>query len=108
MAKKIINVVYKVDNKELNQAKTSIQGVEKETKDAEKEMLKFGNTANKAGAQATQSFTKFDSLISNLSLVGFIAGLTAIGKKAIEITSEFQKLSAVLTNTLGSKSLALS
>ena len=50
MARKVINVVYKVDDKELVKAKTSIQGVEKETKDAEKEMVKFDKATQKAGS----------------------------------------------------------
>jgi len=93
VAKKIINVVYDVNDKELLQAKKVIQDTEKETKKAEGTFKKMGQT----GSQA-------------FGLIGGIAatlGLAALGRQVFNVTSEFQKLAAVLTNTLGSRSLAM-
>lgn len=93
MAKKIINVVYDVNDKELLQAKKVIQDTEKETKKAEGTFKKMGQTGS-------QAFTLIGGIAATL-------GLAALGKQVFAVTSEFQKLAAVLTNTLGSRSLAM-
>ncbi len=92
MAKKIINVVYDVNDKDLDVAKKKIQDVEKETKKSE-------TSFQKAGAAGVKAFGLIGAAAAAL-------GLAAIGQKIFSITAEFQKLSAVLTNTLGSRSEA--
>jgi phage tail tape-measure protein len=67
------------------------------------------NTAqfNKSLSQSTSQFQKFSSNISTIgkSLVaGF--GLLEIGRGVIEVTSQFEKFEAILTNTLGDSSKA--
>jgi len=92
VAKKIINVVYDVNDKELTDAKKKIVDVEKETKKSEEGFKKLGTTAGKAWG-----------LIASAAAA---IGLASIAKQIFDITAEFQKLSAVLTNTLGSRSQA--
>lgn len=89
---KIIKVVYDVNDTELVKAKKEIQNIEKETKDSESAFKQMGNTGSKA--------------FGVISGIAATLGLAAIGKQIIDITAEFQKLSAVLTNTLGSRSAA--
>jgi len=92
MAKKLIQVVYKVDNKELTKTQSQIRGLEQDTKKAETGFQKVG----KAGSTA---FAAIGGAIAAL-------GLIQLGKQIIQITGEFQKFQAVLTNTLGSRSAA--
>lgn len=89
---KIIKVVYDVNDTELLKAKKEIQNIEKETKDSESAFKQMGNAGSKA--------------FGVISGIAATLGLAAIGKQIIDITAEFQKLSAVLTNTLGSRSAA--
>lgn len=89
---KIIKVVYDVNDTELLKAKKEIQNIEKETKDSESAFKQMGSTGSKA--------------FGVISGIAATLGLAAIGKQIIDITAEFQKLSAVLTNTLGSRSAA--
>lgn len=57
--------------------------------------------------KALGAFQKSANAVSN-QLTGLVAGLSfvALGREIINITSEFQKFEAVLTNTLGSNSEA--
>lgn len=89
---KIIKVVYDVDSTELTATKNQVKDLEKDTKKSETAFKKMGDTGSKA--------------------MGFIGtaiaaiGISALAKQIFDVTAEFQKLGAVLTNTLGSKSLA--
>lgn len=65
------------------------------------------NTAsfNKGIQQSQQSIKKFEGQIKSLRnqlLAGF--GILEVGRQLIEVTSQFQKFEAVLTNTLGNNS----
>lgn len=107
MAKKTINVVYKVDDSQLRKAKTTIQGAEKETKDLSNELNKAGNAAKKAGQDGGNSFFNFSNIIKAVSLIAITHQIVSFAKEVIKVRGEFQKFEAVLTNTLGSKSAAL-
>lgn len=89
---KIIKVVYDVDSKEIDQAKKKIVDVEKETEKSEKGFQKVGQ----AGVAA----------FGLIATAAAALGLAAIGQRIFAITAQFQKLGAVLTNTLGSRSAA--
>lgn len=78
-----------------------------------------GNTAsfNKSMSDASKSVDKFgkqakqsEGIASKFgkTIVGLAAGIgiASIGKQIFDVTAEFQKLAAVLNNTLGSQSLA--
>ncbi len=102
MAKKIINVVYKVDDRELNRAKTSIQGVEKETKDAEKEMLKLDKTIHKTGNDASKSFGNFNSVLKKISFAALGAAAFALGKHIFNLGVKQEQLNIAFNTFLGS------
>lgn len=106
MAKKTINVIYKVDDKELEEAKKTISGTEKEAKDADQAIKKFGDSSQKAGNQAKDAFGGFGKVIAAVSLVALAKQVFDFGKQVANVTAEFQKFEAVLTNTLGSRSQA--
>ena len=61
---KIINVVYKVDDRALSKAKAEIQGIEKETRDSEKEMLKLDKSIKQVGNNGAQSFLNFKNILA--------------------------------------------
>lgn len=93
MAKKLIQVVYKVDNKELKATSAEIRKLEKDTKESEKGFQQIGTTGKAA-------FAAISGAIAAL-------GLVQLGRQIIQITGEFQKFQAVLTNTLGSRGAAV-
>jgi hypothetical protein len=71
---------------------------------------KVGADSEKATQQASDGFSKLGGIVSKLgpALLAIFAvdKILDFGKKVVEVTSQFQKLSAVLTNTLGSQSAA--
>jgi len=89
---KIIKVVYDVDSTELTAAKKEVQNLEKETKKSETAFKKMGDTGGGA--------------LNSIRSIAATIGLAVIAKQIFDVTAEFQKLAAVLTNTLGSRSLA--
>lgn len=89
---KIIKVVYDVDSTELTTAKKEVQNLEKETKKSETAFKKMGDTGSGA--------------LNSIRSIAATIGLSLIAKQIFDVTAEFQKLAAVLTNTLGSRSLA--
>lgn len=89
---KIIKVVYDVDSTELTTAKKEVQNLEKETKKSETAFKKMGDTGRGA--------------LNSIRSIAATIGLSLIAKQIFDVTAEFQKLAAVLTNTLGSRSLA--
>lgn len=89
--------------------------------DAEKEVVnnfrKINQEASRAAQTTGQAVNNVEknttSLSNSLKTVGgaiaayfSVQALVEFGKKVIEVTSQFQKFEAVLTNTLGSKSAA--
>lgn len=71
-----------------------------------KEYEKLTKATNEQ-AKATDKLSKQSSSLGS-SISGLVTGISiaAIGKEIIQTTAEFQKFEAVLTNALGSKSLA--
>lgn len=107
MAKKLINVIYKVDDSQLNKVKSTIQANEKEAKKFSDQLKNAGEQGKKAGKDASDSFFNFGNVVKAISLGVLIQQTIQWGKEVIRIRGEFQKFEAVLTNTLGSKSAAL-
>lgn len=106
MARKVINVVYKVDDKELLKAKTSIQGVEKETKDAEKEMLDLDKAIKKTGRDGAKEMNSFGRAIDTISFAAITAGAFALGKTIFDLGVKQQQLNIAFETFLGSASKA--
>lgn len=67
-------------------------GLDKSLKQSEKQLTGFSKAVKGVGGELTAA----------LGAIGFVA----LGKQILDITAEFQKFEAVLTNTLGSKSAA--
>jgi hypothetical protein len=78
--------------------------------DLKSEVKDMGSTIDKTNAGNIQSTKKMSSAFTEVgkTLAGVFAAdmLIGFGKAVINTTAEFQKMEAVLTNTLGSKSLA--
>ncbi len=102
MAKKIINVVYQVDDKALLKAKTEIQGIEKETKDSEKEMLKLDKAIQQTGNNGAGSFLNFKNLLGGAVATTIIA----LGKHIFDLGVKQEQLNIAFTTFLGSASKA--
>jgi hypothetical protein len=99
MSKKLIQVVYSVNDQALLKAEKTIHANEIAAKKASDQVTKYGKDAAKAGDSATSSFFNLRNVIAAV-------GIVQLGKQIIDVTAQFQKFSAVLTNTLGSKSEA--
>jgi hypothetical protein len=78
--------------------------------DLKVEVDDMGKTINKSNDSNIKSTNKLSSAFTSIgkTLAGVFAAdmLIGFGKAVINTTAEFQKMEAVLTNTLGSKSLA--
>jgi len=102
MARKVINVVYKVDDRELTKTKTAIQGVEKETKDAEKEMLKLDRAVKKTGRDGKKEMDSFGKAINLISVAAITAGVFKLGKTIFDLGVKQEQLNIAFTTFLGS------
>lgn len=89
----------------------------RQLKEAKDKLREFGDQAEDSGEQAKEGFEKAEKGASQLqkdlsSMKGLIAGvftagaLIDFGRAIINTTAEFQKMEAVLANTLGSSSNA--
>lgn len=107
MAKKTINVIYKVDDAQLRKVKATIGATEKETIELNNQLKNTEQQAKKAGNEGGKSFMDFGNVIKTISIVALTHQILAFTKEVIKVRGEFQKFEAVLTNTLGSKSQAL-
>lgn len=135
MAEKRIKIIYETETVDLEHANALLAKCAASQDKATKEANDFGKASKKAGQDASKAFQNVNneskkvnaSLKNNekgfisLSNVGVKAGarigasLTAaftvgaalaLGKQIFDVTAEFQKFEAVLTNTLGSSKLA--
>lgn len=80
-------------------AKTGIQNLNTETR-------KYQETVKKAHQENTNFSKGLDSVGSAVAGAFSVAAVVGFTSKMIDVRAEFQKFEAVLTNTLGSKSLA--
>jgi hypothetical protein len=132
LAEKRIKIIYDVETVDVEKADAIFKRIAASTDKADKEIRDFSKDSKKAGTDATNAFKKTnqeaDKLNKNLkssekgfvslSNVGVKAGAKigaslaaaftvgaaiALGKKIFDITAEFQKFDAVLTNSLGSQ-----
>jgi hypothetical protein len=107
VAKKLVNVVYKVDDKEVLRLKKNLVDSEKEAKDLSNQLKRTGDEANKAGKQGGDSFMDFNNVLKAISIAAITHQVISFAKEVINVRGEFEKFEAVLTNTLGSRSRAL-
>lgn len=92
---KIINVIYKVDDKEVLKTKTDIQNTEKETR-------KLGNSMQNAGNQGAKSFLNFSNVLGAISLAAITAQIIGLGKKIFELGVAQEQTNIAFTTFLGS------
>jgi hypothetical protein len=131
LAEKNIKIRYEIDAEQLERVNALFLRLAQSTDKADKEAKDLSKDAKKAGNDTTSAFKKGSSEVDKLTksakasqfamnqlsgvvtkVGGVMAGAFAIsslinfGGKVISITAEFQKFEAVLSNSLGSKSLA--
>ncbi len=131
MGEKLIKIRYVAETVDLERVHAVFDKTAKVTNNAEKEVKEFSSASKKAGQDAGNAFKgassqvdKFGKTVSSakkplLDFDGIATKIGAtlaatfaaqqiisIGKKILDVTAEFQKFEAVLTNTLGSKSNA--
>ena len=112
-----IKIRYDIDLTKLQQATSEFDKITAEERallrelgKLKKELDDVGDKAKKAGKDTKDSLSGLDAIASKVApaIAGIFAADKVIGfaKEVIAVTAEFQKLSAVLTNTLGSRSAA--
>lgn len=102
MAKKIVNVVYKVDSRELEQTKKALQANAEQAKKFDDQLKKVDKSAKDAGKNASQSFLDFKNILATVSFAGIIAGLTSLGRKIFDLGVQQEQLNIAFTTFLGS------
>ena len=102
MAKKIVNVVYKVDSRELENAKKALQANAQEAKKFDDNLKKVDKSAKDAGATGAKSFMDFKNVIAGISLVAVIQQLGQLGKKIFDLGVQQEQLNIAFTTFLGS------
>ncbi len=112
-----IVVNYVVTSDQIAKTKTEFDKLTDAEKKAVDETKKLNDQLKKTGQEGGKSVKGVGNEMSNLSSVvksgaGLLAGFFAVSSlkdfagQVFDVTAEFQKLSAVLTNTLGSRSAA--
>lgn len=102
MAKKIVNVVYKVDSKELDAVKKSLQANQQEAKKFDDNLKKVDKSAHDAGKNASKSFMDFKNILAGISFVAIIQQLGSLGKKIFDLGVQQEQLNIAFTTFLGS------
>jgi hypothetical protein len=131
VAEKNVKITYSVETTDLEQVIALFQKIAKNTEKSSNAVEELGKDAKKAGNQTEKALkeaakeatnlskatktasTAMDGLgntfkkIAGAAVAAFtIDAVLDLGKKIFNVTAEFQKFEAVLSNSLGSKSLA--
>lgn len=109
-----IKVKYEADltklKGDLNQLENELRGVDKDSKKAmgtlEKESKKAGKAVDKVSKEVNGLDKAMGNAVKTIGALIAVDKILELGKAIINTTAKFQKLEAVLTNTLGSKSEA--
>lgn len=102
MAKKTINVIYKVEDGELRKVKTTIAGAEAETEKWNKELKKTGELTHKVGQDGVKSFLSWKNVISSISVVGLAYSIGSLAKKIFDLGVAQEQTNIAFTTFLGS------
>lgn len=94
-----------------NELKTGIKlGISDGIKQAGKDVEDFGKKSNRVAKENTSAFGGLGTMIAGVFggniVTQIFNGIISLGKQVIETTANFQRMEAVLTNTLGSNSEA--
>lgn len=102
MAKKLVNVIYKVDDKELIRLKSALGLSEQQAKKLSDELNKVNTNAKKAGSEGSKSFLDFKNIISSISVAGLAYSLGNIAKKIFDLGVAQEQTNIAFTTFLGS------
>jgi len=105
-----IRIKYLVDNIELIETDKILGGISKEEEEVAKNATKMSTAIKKSSTESQKSVNDLNGSIKAIGAT-IIAAFTvdkilAFGSEVVRVRGEFQKLEAVLTNTLGSQSKA--
>jgi tape measure domain-containing protein len=106
MAKKLIQVIYKVEDKELIAAQKAIRSNEQAAKAADNEIKKYGNDAQKAGKQASGSFMDFRNVLDSIVSIGIVSMFGRLTKSVFDLGVKQQQLNIAFEVFLGSATKA--
>lgn len=102
MAKKLIQVVYTVNDKALIQSAATLRANEAAANKADLAVKKYGTDAEKAGNQASKSFLNLGNVWKGLIGIGIVAMFTNLAKKAVDLGIKQEQLNIAFTTFLGS------
>jgi len=110
MAVQDIRIKYLVDNIELIETDKILGGISKEEEEVAKNAAKMSTAIKKGSTESKNSVNDLNGSIKAIGatiLAAFtVDKISAFGSEVVRVRGEFQKLEAVLTNTLGSQSKA--
>lgn len=110
MAVQDIRIKYLVDNIELIETDKILGGISKEEEEVAKNATKMSTAIKKSSTESQKSVNDLNGSIKAIGatiLAAFtVDKIIAFGSEVVRVRGEFQKLEAVLTNTLGSQSKA--
>lgn len=102
MAKKLIQIEYKVTDASLIKAEKTLRANEAAANKADQAVKKYGQDAKVAGDQASKSFLNLGSIWKGLIAVGVVAMFTSLVKKTIELGIKQEQLNIAFSTFLGS------
>lgn len=102
MAKKLIQVVYVVNDAALLKSAASLKANEAAANKADHAVNKFGKDAQKAGTDASKSFLNLGTIWKGLLAVGIVAMFTNLAKKAVDLGIKQEQLNIAFSTFLGS------
>lgn len=110
MAVQDIRIKYLVDNIELIETDKILGGISKEEEEVAKNASKMSAAIKKGSKESKESVNDLNASVKAIGatiLAAFtVEKIIAFGSEVVRVRGEFQKLEAVLTNTLGSQSKA--
>lgn len=106
----VIRIKYDVDDSDLDVTDKKLEGISKEEQSVAANAKKMSDAIQKGSKDAGKSTNDLNASIKGIGqtiIAAFtIDAVLSFGKQIIATRGEFQKLEAVLTNTLGSSSAA--
>lgn len=102
MAKKLIQVVYQVNDAALLKAAGSLKANEDAARKADAEVKKYGKDAEAAGNQAGKSFLNLGNIWKGLIAIGIVTFVGNLAKKTFELGVKQEQLNIAFTTFLGS------
>lgn len=102
MAKKLITVEYRVNNKALVETRQTLDGIESEAKQADEQVKKFGKNAKKAGDDASGSFLNFQNIWKGILALGIAKVLSDIARKTFDLGVKQEQLNIAFETFTGS------